>query len=156
QNAHVTNPVPSARRRHSFHKANKLNGSGRHLCHNIAACAPPALPAQNVTSSSASSASRCSKNGANGKPETASRASVKPDPRLEAVSNPLAGSFQSKRSWGPMNRPPAGPRAPKSHPPPKRTPSEPAENESGVRLQKYLAEAGIASRRASESVILAG
>src|SRR5438045_1149108 len=103
------------------------------LCHSIAVSAPPAPLARNEMSSNDLSGLNSSKNAVYGNRATASPAcakpSRKPEPRVHRFW--LTGADVSALCS-----------------------SVPAA--MAVRLQKFLADAGVASRRASEQIILDG
>ncbi len=94
----------------------------------------------NATSSSASSGSACSRNAANGKKATASPACAKPSRTPESMRESECGGAKVRQTDVPRFE----------------VPQFASASALNVRLQKFLAEAGVASRRASEQIILEG
>src|SRR5260370_30863614 len=114
-------------------------GNENLLCHSIAVCAPLARWVANATCTNALSGWACSRNAANGKRATASPASARPSRTPEPM--PRAVFAEMEQPWRPAI---------------KRSRLSMAAPQCMVRLQKFLAEAGVASRRASERFILDG
>src|SRR5882757_9398554 len=116
-----------------------IETSGINLCHSIAVCAQSPPWVGNATCSNASSGWACSRNAVSGRTGNASPACG----RRSRTRKPSAGSGSARADWTGADRASFGVCTLQN-------------TISVVRLQKFLAEAGVASRRASEKIILEG